>query len=162
MPPSSGETQMASYYRDAYDWSLRDPEAFWAHAAEEISWVKRWDRVIDADRPPFVKWFPGGVLNTCYNAIDRHIERGRGKQRALIFDSPVTGTVRSFTYLELLDHVADRVGDVVFREPVLRGGRKEVRLLGGVGTEVARHTIRFTTASGNSCPKPELFSWTGS
>ena len=75
---------MASYYRDVYERSLRDPEAFWAHAAEEISWVKRWDRVIDADRAPFVRWFPGAVLNTCYNAVDRHVERGRGKQRALI------------------------------------------------------------------------------
>ena len=92
---------MASYYQDMYEWSHRDPEAFWAHAAEEISWVKRWDRVIDSDRAPFVRWFPGAVLNTCYNAVDRHVERGRGKQRALIYDSPVTGTVRSFTYLEL-------------------------------------------------------------
>src|SRR6266851_2169687 len=101
---------MASYYHDVYQRSLRDPEAFWAHAAEEISWVKRWDRVVDADRSPFVKWFRGAVLNTCYNAVDRHIERGRGKQRALIYDSPVTDTVRSFTYLELRDHVAQLAG----------------------------------------------------
>jgi propionyl-CoA synthetase len=66
--------------------------------------------VIDADRAPFVKWFPGAVLNTCYNAVDRHVERGRGKQRAVIYDSPVTETVRSFTYLELRDHVAQLAG----------------------------------------------------
>jgi propionyl-CoA synthetase len=110
MPPARESPKMASHYRDVYERSLRDPEAFWADAAEEISWVKRWDRVIDADRAPFVKWFPGAVLNTCYNAVDRHIERGRGKQRALIYDSPVTGTVRSFTYLELRDHVAQLAG----------------------------------------------------
>src|SRR5215510_8558882 len=57
-------------------------------------------------RPPFVRWFPGGVLNTCYNAVDRHVERGRGKQAALIYDSPVTKTVRTFTYADLREHVA--------------------------------------------------------
>jgi propionyl-CoA synthetase len=113
---------MASYYREAYEWSLRDPEAFWAHAAEEISWVKRWDRVLDAGRSPFVKWFPGAALNTCYNAVDRHIERGRGKQCALIHDSPVTGTVQSFTYLELRDHVAQLAG-ALRGEGVVKGDR---------------------------------------
>jgi propionyl-CoA synthetase len=110
MPSVLEILHMSSYYHDVYEWSLRDPEAFWAHAAEEISWTKRWDRVIDADRAPFVKWFPGAVLNTCYNAVDRHVERGRGKQRAVIYDSPVTETVRSFTYLELRDHVAQLAG----------------------------------------------------
>src|SRR5216684_2536255 len=113
---------MASYYRDVYEWSLRDPGTFWAHAAEEIAWTKRWDRVIDADRAPFVKWFPGAVLNTCYNAVDRHIERGRGKQRALIYDSPVTDTVRSFTYLELRDHVAQLAG-ALSAQGVAKGDR---------------------------------------
>jgi propionyl-CoA synthetase len=92
------------------DWARRDPEGFWAHAAEEISWLKRWDAVVDRSRPPFARWFPGGVLNTCYNAVDRHIERGRGKQRALVYDSPVTGTVRTFTFLELRDRVAQVAG----------------------------------------------------
>src|SRR5215510_3425685 len=61
-------------------------------------------------RPPFVRWFPGGVLNTCYNAVDRHIERGRGKQPALIYDSPVTNTVQVFSYLELRAQVARLAG----------------------------------------------------
>ena len=57
--------------------------------------------------PPFVRWFPGAILNTCYNAVDRHVERGRGKQRALIYDSPVTGgPLQSFTFVELRDRVA--------------------------------------------------------
>jgi propionyl-CoA synthetase len=101
---------MNNHFRAVYDRSLRDPEAFWAHAAEDISWVKRWDRVLDNTRPPFTRWFAGGELNTCYNMVDRHIERGRGKQRALIYDSPVTNTVQTFTYLELRDRVAQLAG----------------------------------------------------
>ena len=99
-----------SDYQAAYERSLTDPEGFWGQAAEEISWFRRWDRVLDASRAPFVRWFPGAELNTCYNAVDRHVERGRGKQRALIYDSPVTGTIQTFTYLELLDRVAAVAG----------------------------------------------------
>jgi propionyl-CoA synthetase len=101
---------MNKHFQDVYDRSLRDPEAFWAHAAEDISWAKRWDRVLDNTRPPFTRWFAGGTLNTCYNMVDRHIERGRGKQRALIYDSPVTDTVQTFTYIELRDRVAQLAG----------------------------------------------------
>ena len=97
-------------YEGVYDRSLRDPEGFWAAAAEEISWVRRWDRVLDQSRAPFVQWFAGGMLNTCYNAVDRHVARGRGKQAALIYDSPVTGVVRTFTYEELLGEVARLAG----------------------------------------------------
>src|SRR5688572_4385583 len=97
---------MTGSFEDVYHRSLAEPEAFWAHAAENITWERRWDKVLDSTRPPFFRWFPGAVLNTCYNAVDRHVERGRGKQRALIYDSPVTGTVQSFTYAELRDRVA--------------------------------------------------------
>ena len=86
-----------SDYRHAYERSLRDRDAFWAEAAEDISWTRRWDRVIDESDSPFVHWFPGGMLNTCYNAVDRHVERGRGKQRAIIYDSPVTGITQTIT-----------------------------------------------------------------
>ena len=103
---------MTSYYHELYARSLAEPERFWAEAAEEISWIKRWDRVLDTSRPPFSRWFTGGVLNTCYNAVDRHIERGRGKQLALIYDSPVTKTVRSYTYLQLRDEVARLAGAI--------------------------------------------------
>jgi propionyl-CoA synthetase len=99
-----------SDYQTTYQRSLDDPEGFWAEAAEDISWFTRWDRVLDDSRAPFVHWFTGGVLNTCYNAVDRHVERGRGKQRAIIYDSPVTGVVRTITYLELRDHVAQLAG----------------------------------------------------
>src|ERR1700741_3114166 len=99
-------------YLTAYRHSLDDPDTFWGQAAEAISWNRRWDRFLDYGDPPFVRWFPGGVLNTCYNAVDRHVERGRGKQAALIYDSPVTNTVQTFTYLELRDRVAQLAGAI--------------------------------------------------
>ena len=101
---------MRSRYEEAYARSLRDPEGFWAAAAEDIYWERRWDRVLDDSRRPFYRWFAGGVLNTCYNALDLHIDRGRGKQRALVYDSPVTDTIRTFTYFELRDEVARCAG----------------------------------------------------
>jgi propionyl-CoA synthetase len=90
--------------------SLADPEGFWGQAAEEISWHRRWDRVLDASHPPFYRWFQGGMLNTCYNAVDRHVEAGRGEQAAIIHDSPVTGSVQTLSYRELLDQVASLAG----------------------------------------------------
>lgn len=97
-------------YEEAFRESLENPERFWGSAAEAIMWYKRWDSVLDASKPPFYRWFTGGVLNTCYNAIDRHIERGRGDQIALIYDSPVTDTIRKFTYTELRNRVAKIAG----------------------------------------------------
>src|SRR5438309_8709307 len=99
-----------SEYAQVYERSRRDPEAFWGEAAEAIAWTRRFDRVLDDSRAPFVRWFPGGMLNTCYNAVDRHVARGRGKQVALIYDSPVTDTIRRFTYAELRDEVARLAG----------------------------------------------------
>jgi propionyl-CoA synthetase len=95
-----------SVYGETYARSMRDPEGFWAAAAADIHWDKGWDRVLDDSRKPFYRWFAGGELNTCYNALDLHVDRGRGKQRALVYDSPVTGTVRTYTYSELRDAVA--------------------------------------------------------
>ncbi len=97
---------MTSSYDAVYARSLKDPEGFWGQAAEELHWKKRWDRVLDSSRAPFYRWFAGGVLNTSYNALDFHVARGRGRQAALIYDSPVTGTLRTFTYAELRDEVA--------------------------------------------------------
>ena len=88
---------MASIYEELYARSLKDPEGFWAGVAEEINWERKWDRVLDDSRKPFYRWFVGGVLNTCYNALDLHIDRGRGKQTALIYDSAVTNSVKSYT-----------------------------------------------------------------
>jgi propionyl-CoA synthetase len=113
---------MKSQYEEAYARSLRDPEGFWAAAAEDLYWERRWDRVFDDSRPPFYRWFTGGVLNTCYNALDLHVDRGRGKQRALIYDSPVTGTIITLTYAELRDEVA-RVAGALRRQGIGPGDR---------------------------------------
>jgi propionyl-CoA synthetase len=101
---------MARSYEETYRRSLADPEGFWGEAAQAIDWEKRWDRVLDASRPPFYLWFAGGRLNTCYNALDRHVAKGRGEQAALIYDSPVAHEVRSFSYRELRDRVAALAG----------------------------------------------------
>ena len=105
---------MTSRYDEAYRRAMADPEGFWAEAAEAIHWTKRWDRVLDDSNPPFYRWFVGGELNTCYNALDVHVdEGGRGDQLALIYDSPVTDTVRKYTYRELRDAVALFAGGLV-------------------------------------------------
>ena len=101
---------MSSRYAEVHARSLSDPESFWAEAAEAIHWTKRWDRVLDDSNPPSYRWFTGGELNTCYNALDLHVESGRGDQPALIHDSPVTGTKRRYTYAELLDETARFAG----------------------------------------------------
>ena len=101
---------MATTYDEIYARSMERPAEFWAAAAEDLYWDRRWDRVFDDSRPPYYRWFTGGVLNTCYNALDLHIDRGRGKQAALVYDSPVAGTVKSFTYRELRDEVARCAG----------------------------------------------------
>ena len=97
---------MSSTYEETYRRWQKDPEAFWAEAAEAIHWYKKWNQVLDASRAPFYRWFSGGLVNTCYNLLDAHVANGRAEQLALIYDSPVTGTVRRYTYRELLNDVA--------------------------------------------------------
>jgi propionyl-CoA synthetase len=109
-------------YAGTYRRSIEQPEDFWAEAAEAIDWDRRWDRVLDANRPPFVRWFPGAGLNTCWNAVDRHVAAGNGDRVALIWDSPVTGQVRQFTYRELRDEVACLAG-VLTSLKVVKGDR---------------------------------------
>jgi propionyl-CoA synthetase len=99
-----------SRFDDVYRRSLEHPEEFWAEAAAAIDWVEPWKLVLDDSQAPMYRWFRGGRLNTCYNALDRHVERGRADQVALIHDSPVTGTTKSFTYRELRDEVARLAG----------------------------------------------------
>ena len=85
-------------YDEVYGRSLEQPEEFWREAAEAIDWDEPPARILDDSRAPFYRWFTGGRLNTAYNALDRHVERGRADQPALIYDSPVTGTKRTYTY----------------------------------------------------------------
>ena len=93
-------------YSETYRRSLADPEGFWLDAARAIDWAKSPTRALDASAEPFYRWFPDGELNTAYNALDRHADGGRGAQPALIWDSPVTGQKRRYTYSELRDEVA--------------------------------------------------------
>ncbi|HYE50975.1 MAG TPA: AMP-binding protein, partial [Azospirillaceae bacterium] len=113
---------MASRYEEMYARSLRDPEGFWAEAAGAIDWTRRWDRVLDDTAAPFYRWFAGAELNSCWNAVDRHVEAGRGAVTAIIHDSPVTGTVRTLTYAELRDAVA-RFAGLLRRLGVEKGDR---------------------------------------
>lgn len=110
----------------AYDAEYRswqqDPESFWAQAAEEIHWYRKWDKVLDDSRAPFYRWFSGGLVNTCYNLLDVHVENGRADQAALIYDSPVTGVIKSFTYRELLSEVALFAG-ALRKQGVAKGDR---------------------------------------
>jgi len=99
-----------SRFDEVYRRSLEDPEGFWAEAAAAIDWDEPWERVLDDSRAPLYRWFAGGRLNTCHNALDRHVEGGRADQLALIYDSPVTGTAATFTYRELRDEVARFAG----------------------------------------------------
>jgi propionyl-CoA synthetase len=97
-------------YAEVYRQSLEHPQQFWAEAAEAVDWDKRWDRVLDDSRPPFYRWFAGARLNTCWNALDRHVAAGRGERTALIWDSPVTESIARFTYRELRDRTAQVAG----------------------------------------------------
>src|SRR5579862_6107331 len=109
-------------YEDVYRRSLEDPEGFWEEAASEVEWDEWPGVVLDKGNEPFYRWFAGGVLNTCHNALDRHVAAGRGGQAALIYDSPVTGTKRTFTYTQLRDDVA-RFAGVLTEVGVGKGDR---------------------------------------
>ena len=109
-------------YDAAYARWQRDPHAWWAAAAEGITWDRRWDAVFDPATGPFGRWFPGAQLNTAYNCLDRHVAGGRGAQTALIWDSAMTGRVERFTYAELTARVAKTAGALAARG-VMRGDR---------------------------------------
>ncbi|MCB1725502.1 MAG: propionyl-CoA synthetase [Gammaproteobacteria bacterium] len=97
-------------YEALYRESLNDPDKFWGEAAAALHWEKPWDKVLDSDARPAPRWFTGGRINTCYNAVDRHVAAGRGAQAALIYDSPVTGQQRTYTYDDLKNEVAAFAG----------------------------------------------------
>jgi propionyl-CoA synthetase len=111
-----------STQNEVYRQWVQDPEGFWAEAGQAIHWYRGWERVLDSSRAPFYRWFPGAMVNTCYNAIDWHVEHGRADQAALIYDSPVTGTSTTFSYRELLDQVA-RFAHVLRSQGVRTGDR---------------------------------------
>ncbi len=107
----SGTSEQArAAHRSAYELSLNDPETFWGQAATAIDWITPPGRVLDDDRPPFYRWFTGGELNVCANAVDRHVAAGRGEQAAVYYDSPVTGVRATITYTDLLTRVTAVAG----------------------------------------------------
>ena len=95
-----------SRYHAIYQQWKNDPEGFWREAASGIDWVKPADKVFDASLGRYGRWYAGAVCNTAYNCLDRHVEKGNGDVAALIYDSPLTGSKRTFTYRELRDEVA--------------------------------------------------------
>jgi len=113
---------MTSRYHEEYRRSMDDPEGFWGEVATRVDWHKPWDRVLDDANPPFYRWFVGGEVNTCWNAVDRHVAAGRGDQVAIIHDSPVTDTVARITFAGLKDLTA-RFAGALADQGVERGDR---------------------------------------
>jgi propionyl-CoA synthetase len=101
---------MMANYQEVFTKSIEQPEEFWAEAAAGIDWYQSWDKVLDDANPPFYRWFTGGMMNTCFNAVDRHVAAGRGEQAAIIYDSPVTDSVTTITYNQLHERVAQLAG----------------------------------------------------
>ncbi|PRY78224.1 propionyl-CoA synthetase [Yoonia maritima] len=97
-------------YADVYAAWKADPEAFWMEQAQAIDWVTPPTRALNADNAPLYEWFTDAKVNTCYNAVDRHVENGRGEQTAIIYDSPITHTKREISYVELRNRVASLAG----------------------------------------------------
>jgi propionyl-CoA synthetase len=113
---------MSGSYREAYDASTQDPNAFWLAAADAIDWIKKPTKALDDRTAPVYRWYPDAELNTCYNAIDRHVLAGRGDQIAIIYDSAMTGTKKFYTYNELLEKVSLFAG-ALSRQGVSKGDR---------------------------------------
>ena len=113
---------MANPYEIAHKQSIEDPNGFWGAAAEDCHWYQKWDKVLDDTNKPFFRWFSGGQMNTCYNALDYHIDNGRGDQNAMIYDSPVTDTIKKYTYTQLRDEVA-RFAGALAAQGVVKGDR---------------------------------------
>ena len=113
---------MSSDFRQIYDNSIKKPEDFWKEISEDIFWFKKPTQILNKENPPFYKWFCDGVTNTCYNALDIHIDQGRGDKTALIYDSPITGNKKKFTYNELKSKVSKFAG-VLKNQGVVKGDR---------------------------------------
>ena len=113
---------MSSSFKQIYDQSINKPEEFWQNVSEDIFWFKKPTQILNKDKPPFYKWFCDGVTNTCYNALDIHIDQGRGERIALIYDSPITGNKKKFTYNDLRGKVSKFAG-ALKKQGVNKGDR---------------------------------------
>ena len=101
---------MSSTYNSIFSQSIQNKEDFWSKAAEDVRWIKKPTQILDASNPPFYKWFKGGKINTCFNALDRHVEEGNGDRAAIIFDSAMTGVKKKYSYQELTKEVSILAG----------------------------------------------------
>ncbi|WGI20610.1 propionyl-CoA synthetase [Amylibacter sp. IMCC11727] len=109
-------------YKEVYSAWLADPEAFWMDAAKAIDWVKAPSKALNDENAPLYEWFADGVVNTCYNAVDRHVENGRADQAAIIYDSPITDSKETITYAQLKDRVA-QLGGALQAQGITKGDR---------------------------------------
>ena len=109
-------------YTLAFKESIQNKEKFWANAAEDVKWIKKYDQVLDSSNPPFYKWFKGGKINTCFNALDRHVEEGNGERIALIYDSAMSNIKKKYTYQELTNEVSILAG-ALQGQGVIKGDR---------------------------------------
>jgi propionyl-CoA synthetase len=114
-------------YAKIYKQSLENPQHFWGDVAQDLHWYKPWDKVLDKEAQPSPRWYVGGQLNTCFNALDRHIAAGHGERQALIYDSPVTDQKQTYSYRELRDKVALLAGTLA-THGVTKGDRVIVYL----------------------------------
>ena len=106
----SKQITMSLKFKKIYENSIKNPEKFWQEISEDIFWFNKPTKILNKSNPPFYKWFEDGITNTCYNALDVHIDQGRGDKLALIYDSPITGGKKKFTYKELKEKVSKFAG----------------------------------------------------
>ena len=104
---------MNDAFEKIYKNSIKNPEFFWEEVSKDIFWFKKPSKILNRSKPPFYKWFEDGTTNTCYNALDHHIDQGRGDKLALIYDSPITGNKSNFSYRELKEKVSKFAGSLV-------------------------------------------------
>lgn len=112
---------MSSYEKE-YLWAKNEPESFWRAQAENIDWFESPKTILKSDENGIERWFPDGVMNTSWLALDYHCEQGRGDNTALIYDSPVTGNKKTYTYRELRDQVA-KIAGMLSAQGVEKGDR---------------------------------------
>ena len=103
---------MSEKFKKIYDKSINNPEKFWQEVSNDIFWFKKPTKILNKSNPPFYKWFEDGTTNTCYNALDLHVDNGRGDKTALIYDSPITGNKKKFSYSELKEKVSKFAGSL--------------------------------------------------
>ena len=109
-------------FKEIYRRSISKPEEFWREISNDIFWFKKPTKILNSNKPPFYKWFEDGITNSCYNALDFHIDEGRGDKTALIYDSPITGNKGKFSFKQLKDKVSKFAG-ALSNQGVTKGDR---------------------------------------